>query len=168
MKKGRVGGQKSLHLRVGKRDGPRKVSDIEADLGVLQEGWPESLILGKHVQDPSNRHQTLRLIRHLIIEQCWLAGGSGNTIATVFIWITRDWAHRQAHELYRGILKVMGEAAGLRPQVRHLVDERIAQFKQAASGHLKGMLGYFILVQESPKGKSSKRVPLSGMPAIPE
>lgn len=147
----------------------RTVQDVEASVAELD--LPLHLHLAAHVRQPANRSQTLRLLRHLLVEQI-LTAPSIHPLTAVYAWIVSDWSYRPAHDLYRGFLGEFELAGRICPARLESVQARLEEFRLGTVGVLRGKTG-LVLVEERADlvdrsaGALHKRR-RSSLPSIPE
>ncbi len=142
----------------------RTVADVEKDAVAMI--MPFHQALSKHIRQPMNRAQTLRIMRHLVIEQAIITH-EGQSMASVLRWMVEGWPYRHAYDMYKGFLDHIQQAEEVCP-------ERIENIRRVRDGFtsimgptLKAKLR-FVLVEgpSTPERKKLKRY--SDLPPIPE
>lgn len=158
--------QRTREIGPEKRRRPRTLADIDEDLE--HADCPLFKAIGDYVCDPFNKETSVRLMRHLIVEQV-ISADSIDGIVMAYRWLVRDWSYRPAYELYQAFLGEFGVASRLDPKkYQNIALRRSEEFKTAVSGILKAKVG-LMLAGESPKNeRRSEKRPRESLPTIPE
>lgn len=131
---------------------PRTMEDIDKDLKEIENPFHNSLT--RHVRKPENWEQTLRLLRHLLVEQVLLAPSIDACVA-VYNWLTQGWPFEPAYELFKGFVVQIYNAGVVCPNRKEEVRVRMVQFHRIVAQQLKSVPGYVHELFEPRKRKHS-------------
>jgi len=154
--------------------GPRTLEDVERDL--TQADLPFHMSLAEHVRNPENREQTLRLLKHLIMEEALTKPSIHATVA-VYSWLVKGWPYRPSYELYKGFERELGEAGNIRTSRQEHARMRLQEFQELALPVLRFKIGFIRLLGDELIGEGRlegrlrnkrPRRDSAQLPAIPE
>lgn len=144
---------------------PRTLDDIDADLELTDCSLFRSL--GNFVSESVNRETTIRLMKHLIVEQVIYAK-SIDGLVMAYRWIVRDWSYKPSYEMYQAFLNEFAVASRIDPEYKEMYQIQAEEFKIVIGMTLKEKVCQMLAGESPTKGNRLEKRPRDSLPPIPE